>query len=87
MTQLPGGTGFRELPSLALTLRAWSLSSIWPRSLPLACAILFPDTRFPTITEAGPISRKNTGKQVNLQQHLPPWRSARPGETPPKVML
>lgn len=42
----------------ALTFRAWSLSSIWPKSLPLACAILFPDTRFPTITEAGPISAK-----------------------------
>lgn len=38
------------------TFLAWSLSSIWPRSLPLAWAILFPDTRFPTITEAGPIS-------------------------------
>lgn len=34
----------------------WSLSSVCPRSLPLAWAILFPDTRFPTITEAGPIS-------------------------------
>lgn len=34
----------------------WSLSSVWPRSRPLAWAILFPDTRFPTITEAGPIS-------------------------------
>lgn len=40
-----------------LTFLAWSLSSICPKSLPLACAILFPETKFPTITEAGPISR------------------------------
>ncbi len=43
-------------PPLTHTFLAWSLSSIWPRSLPLAWAILFPDTRFPTITDAGPIS-------------------------------
>lgn len=39
-----------------LDLLTWSLSSVCPRSLPLAWAILFPDTKFPTITEAGPIS-------------------------------
>lgn len=43
----------RELPS---TFRAWSLSSRWDSSLPEACAILFPATRFPTIIEAGPTS-------------------------------
>lgn len=55
-----GGWDWRSGPRLtpALTLRAWSLSSIWPKSLPLACAIRFPETRFPTITEAGPISGK-----------------------------
>lgn len=47
-------------PRLTHTFLAWSLSSIWPRSLPLAWAILFPDTRFPTITEAGPISAAHT---------------------------
>lgn len=41
------------------TFLAWSLSSIWPRSLPLAWAILFPDTRLPTMTDAGPISGGN----------------------------
>lgn len=38
------------------TLRAWSLSSSWATSLPQACAILLPATRFPTIIEAGPTS-------------------------------
>lgn len=85
MTQQPVGTGLGEQPGLALTLRAWSLSSIWPRSLPLACAILFPDTRFPTITEAGPISGKNMRNQVNSQQALP--RGAHPGETLSKARL
>lgn len=41
----------------------WSLSSVCPRSLPLAWAILFPDTRFPTITEAGPISATHRHNQ------------------------
>lgn len=36
------------------TFRTRSWSSIMPRSLPAACAILFPATRFPTITDAGP---------------------------------
>lgn len=39
---------------LVLTFRTRSWSSITPRSLPAAWAILFPATRFPTITEAGP---------------------------------
>lgn len=43
----------QELPS---TFRAWSLSSRCASSLPEACAILFPATRFPTIIEAGPTS-------------------------------
>lgn len=38
------------------TLRAWSLSSSCATSRPLACAILLPATRFPTIIEAGPTS-------------------------------
>lgn len=63
MRSQPVGMGLGEAPGLALTLRAWSLSSIWPRSRPLACAILFPDTRFPTITEAGPISGRNVSKR------------------------
>lgn len=37
-----------------VTLRTRSWSSIMPRSLPVAWAILFPATRFPTITDAGP---------------------------------
>lgn len=37
-----------------------SLSSMWLRSRPLAWAIRFPATRFPTITEAGPTSATNT---------------------------
>ena len=37
-----------------LTFLTKSFSSICPRSLPAACAIRFPATRFPTITEAGP---------------------------------
>lgn len=67
-----------------LTLRAWSLSSICPRSLPLACAILLPDTRFPTITEAGPISAKKRRHACEASgeslQHAAPlrWR-AHPG--------
>lgn len=39
---------------LVLTFRTRSWSSITPRSLPAAWAILFPATRLPTITEAGP---------------------------------
>lgn len=50
-------------PPLTHTFLAWSLSSIWPRSLPLAWAILFPDTRFPTITDAGPISGGGAGRR------------------------
>lgn len=34
----------------------WSWSSSCETSLPQACAILFPATRFPTIMEAGPTS-------------------------------
>lgn len=41
-----------------VTFLAWSLSSRWASSRPEACAILFPATRFPTIIEAGPTSRK-----------------------------
>lgn len=36
------------------TFRTRSWSSIMPRSLPAAWAILFPATRLPTITDAGP---------------------------------
>lgn len=50
----------------------WSLSSVCPRSLPLAWAILFPDTRFPTITEAGPISATHRQNQQQLPTRLPP---------------
>lgn len=39
---------------LELTFLTRSFSSIWPRSLPAACAMRLPATRFPTITEAGP---------------------------------
>lgn len=71
------------MPS-TLTLRAWSLSSICPRSLPLACAILLPDTRFPTITEAGPISAKKWRHACEASRESPQraaplrWR-AHPG--------
>lgn len=46
-----------------VTFLAWSLSSRWASSLPEACAILFPATRFPTIMEAGPTSRKGEGAE------------------------
>ncbi len=43
-----------------------SLSSMWLRSRPLAWAIRFPATRFPTITEAGPTSAKKKKKTRNI---------------------
>ena len=55
-------------PRLTHTFLAWSLSSIWPRSLPLAWAILFPDTRFPTITDAGPISEEEEEEEDNMRR-------------------
>lgn len=45
--------GPRSTPG-TLTFLTRSFSSICPRSLPAACAMRFPATRFPTITEAGP---------------------------------
>lgn len=44
----------RHLACLELTFLTRSFSSICPRSLPAACAMRLPATRFPTITEAGP---------------------------------
>ncbi len=41
-----------------------SFSSMWLRSRPLAWAIRFPATRFPTITEAGPTSAKKNMKYL-----------------------
>ena len=88
------GGGSSEGWPPALTFRAWSLSSLWPRSLPLACTILFPDTRFPTITEAGPISGKKMvahvwGKHTwNPQKHeIPPCERAYSGEILSKMWL
>lgn len=75
------GRGPAEVWLPGLTFRAWSLSSIWPRSLPLACAILFPDTRFPTITEAGPISGQKQGHAgEESTRGLPSNTSFRGGE-------
>lgn len=48
------------------TFRTRSWSSIRPRSLPAAWAILFPATRFPTMTDAGPTptTRQNSPKEI-----------------------
>lgn len=43
-------------PTRRRALHACSLSSSCATSLPQACAILFPATRFPTIMDAGPTS-------------------------------
>ena len=55
---------------LLSTLRAWSLSSSWDRSLPQAWAILFPATRFPTIMEAGPTSVPRPETNGTSQCHV-----------------
>lgn len=47
-----------------------SLSSMWLRSRPLAWAIRFPATRFPTITEAGPTSATNTHTHTQYLRNL-----------------
>ena len=53
------------------TLRAWSLSSSWDRSLTSqAWAILFPATRFPTTMEAGPTSVPCPETSLSSQRHV-----------------
>lgn len=61
----------RHLACLQLTFLTRSFSSICPRSLPAACAMRLPATRFPTITEAGPTPVNRSRHQTCEDSSLP----------------